>query len=118
MRFTVTLLGFSLIFASTVFSAESEKSNSVFETPKPAFTRSAPSTAPIASTLIRSGLVVSSFETPQGTLRLYLPDDEIAGDLVSGLITATPAGQTKSEKDMNLGEIASFNLVFDSKTSP
>ena len=118
MRFTVTLLALSLIFASTVFCTESEKSSSVFETPKPAFTKSAPSIAPLASTQTRSGLVVSTFATPQGTLRLYLPDDANAGDQVSGLITAQPAGQTKTEKDMNLGEIASFNLVFDSKTSP
>ena len=48
-----------------------------------------------------SSVRVAPLSVPQGTLRVYLPDDMAAGDTISGTVVAEPAGRTEAERNAN-----------------
>ena len=49
-----------------------------------------------------NGLYVTNFTTPQGLIRVNLPDVMVAGDTVSGSIYTEPTGKNETERSQNL----------------
>lgn len=47
------------------------------------------------------GVNVVTFNVPQGIIKVYLPDDMSAGDMISGTVSVKPAGSTDAEKAKN-----------------
>lgn len=47
------------------------------------------------------GLQTATFDTAQGKIRVYLPDDMAAGDTISGTVIAEPKGGTDEERRRN-----------------
>jgi len=52
-----------------------------------------------------NGLVVTKFDTPQGKIKVNLPDDMAAGDTISGTVSVEPAGNNDSARGKNQGEL-------------
>ncbi|HSS21685.1 MAG TPA: CHAT domain-containing protein [Pyrinomonadaceae bacterium] len=48
------------------------------------------------------------FTTPQGTIKVNLPDVMVAGDTVSGSIYTDPTGQNETERRQNLDELNGY----------
>src|SRR5947207_6115089 len=44
-----------------------------------------------------NGLNISTFTTPQGVIKVNLPDDMAAGDTISGTVTEEPNGKNDAE---------------------
>jgi hypothetical protein len=63
------------------------------------------------------GLNTTTFQTPQGSIRVNLPDDAMAGDTISGTVFATPSGKTDKQKAKNADELNGYVVeVQDQKT--
>ncbi|HEV2668497.1 MAG TPA: hypothetical protein VG324_26505, partial [Blastocatellia bacterium] len=58
------------------------------------------------------GLFVTTFTTPQGLIKVNLPDDMAAGDTVSGSIYPEPTGQNETERSQNLAELNGYVIDF------
>src|SRR5947209_13023671 len=54
------------------------------------------------------GLRVTPIAVPEGTLRVYLPDDIAAGDTIIGTVVAEPAGNTDAERSRNTSELDGY----------
>ena len=54
------------------------------------------------------GLYATTFTTPQGTIKVNLPDDMAAGDDVSGSIYTEPTGKNEPERRQNLEELNGY----------
>src|SRR5262249_5792964 len=52
-----------------------------------------------------NGLFVSTFDTPQGKIKVNLPDDMAAGDTISGTVDIEPAGKNDAERAQNQTEL-------------
>src|SRR5690349_12143277 len=61
-----------------------------------------------------SGVVVTDFRTPQGLVRVYLPDDLAAGDTISGTVYTEPSGGTEEEKRANAKLLQGVVVYIDS----
>ena len=59
------------------------------------------------------GLLVTTFTTPQGVIRVNLPEDMAAGDAISGTVSAEPTGQNDAERAQNLAELKRLVLVVE-----
>lgn len=57
------------------------------------------------------GLFVARLVTPQGIVRLNLPDDMAAGDTISGTVSVEPGGSSDTEKAQNTSVLTGY--VFD-----
>lgn len=57
------------------------------------------------------GLLLVNLTTPQGVLKVSLPDDMRAGDTVSGSVIPEPNGQTKEERARNRAGLNQYQLV-------
>jgi CHAT domain-containing protein len=60
-----------------------------------------------------NGLNITTFTTPQGVIKVNLPDDMAAGDTISGTVTAEPTGQNDAERAQNLAELKRHVLVVE-----
>lgn len=60
-----------------------------------------------------NGLYVTTFTTPQGVIKVNLPDDMAAGDTISGTVTAESIGQNDAERAQNLTELKRHVLVVE-----
>ncbi len=58
-----------------------------------------------------NGLNITTFTTPQGVIKVSLPDDMAAGDTISGTVTAEPTGKDDAERAQNLVELKGHVLV-------
>ncbi|MGQ0793101.1 MAG: YybH family protein [Deltaproteobacteria bacterium] len=58
------------------------------------------------------GLNIATFETPHGRIKLYLPDEVIAGDTVSAAAEILPVGLTQIETDKNRAELLLYSIEF------
>jgi hypothetical protein len=47
------------------------------------------------------GLFTATFAVPAGNIRVFLPDDMAAGDVISGTVVSEPAGATEAERQRN-----------------
>jgi len=54
------------------------------------------------------GLYATIFTTPQGVIKVNLPDAMFAGDTVSGSIYTEPTGKNETERRQNLEELNSY----------
>jgi len=61
----------------------------------------APAAGAIVTHAAEPGLHSTTFTTPQGVVRVYLPDDLAAGDMISGTVVAEPAGNNEAERARN-----------------
>jgi len=59
------------------------------------------------------GLYITTFTTPQGVIKVNLPDDMAPGDTISGTVTAEPAGQNDAERAQNLAELKRHVLLVE-----
>jgi CHAT domain-containing protein/tetratricopeptide (TPR) repeat protein len=60
-----------------------------------------------------NGLYTATFTTPQGVIKVNLPDDMAAGDTISGTITTEATGQNDAERAQNLAELKRHALVVE-----
>jgi CHAT domain-containing protein/tetratricopeptide (TPR) repeat protein len=60
-----------------------------------------------------NGLYITTFTTPQGVIKVNLPDDMAAGDTISGTVTAESTGQNDAERAQNLAELKRHVLVVE-----
>ena len=72
----------------------------------PAVAMAGQTTAGQVSQQSGEGLHVARFESPQGAISVYLPDDIRAGDTISGTVSVEPAGQTDKEREQNSGRLS------------
>src|SRR5258705_3309595 len=54
------------------------------------------------------GLYSTTFTTPQGVIKVNLPDAMVAGDTVSGSIYTEPTGKNETERRQNLEELNGY----------
>ncbi|MBC7872500.1 MAG: hypothetical protein H7Y01_00815 [Ferruginibacter sp.] len=59
------------------------------------------------------GLTTAVFNVPQGTVKVYLPDDIRQGDVISGTVTVTPEGRNEKQLQKNLAELSRYAIVFN-----
>jgi len=52
-----------------------------------------------------NGLFVTTFDTPQGKIKVNLPDDMAAGDTISGTVECEPSGKNDVERAQNQSEL-------------
>jgi len=71
-----------------------------------------------ASTETDWGLHTTIFETPEGKIKVNLPDDMAAGDTISGTVIAEPAGTTLEEKERNSDELNGYVVEVEAKDKP
>jgi|GEM_PF-3421174 len=64
-----------------------------------------------------SSLRVTPLSVPQGTLRVYLPDDMAAGDTISGTVVAEPAGRTDAERNANTSVLNGYVVDVGTKNA-
>jgi hypothetical protein len=55
-----------------------------------------------------NGLLVSTFDSAYGQVRVNLPGDMRAGDTISGTVVAEPRGNTEEERSENLAELRGY----------
>lgn len=64
------------------------------------------------------GLYVTSFTTPQGQIKVNLPDDMAAGDTISGTVVAQPTGKDETERAQNLFKINEYVIELQGQEIP
>jgi hypothetical protein len=55
-----------------------------------------------ANHISECGLHIIEFETPYGKIYVNLPDDMAMGDIISGTLSAEPAGKKEKDRDKNM----------------
>ncbi|MBK7377011.1 MAG: hypothetical protein IPJ02_16125 [Chitinophagaceae bacterium] len=66
----------------------------------------------------QKGLTTASFNLPEGTITVYLPDDIRAGDLVSGTVLAVAGGKNARQTRKNLSALKKYSIEFDGQKLP
>jgi len=61
------------------------------------------------------GLRVTPLSVPEGTLRVFLPDDMAAGDTISGTVVAEPVGNTDAERNANASTLDGYVIDVGTK---
>ena len=61
----------------------------------------------------QKGLTTLVFPTQHGTVKIYLPDDIRAGDIISGTVVADPSGNNERQRERNLVELGKYSLQID-----
>jgi hypothetical protein len=59
-------------------------------------------------TKIKWGLCTTTFQTPQGKIKMHLPDDLACGDTISGSVIAEPSGKDAKERQKNMDELSGY----------
>ena len=60
-----------------------------------------------------NGVRATVFDTAQGTVKVYLPDDIRAGDTISGTVVVDPKGKDATERARNEAEINELAVSFE-----
>ncbi len=61
------------------------------------------------------GLHTATFKTPEGKIKVNLPDDMAAGDTISGTVIAEPSGMTLEERQRNTDELNGYVVEIEAK---
>ncbi len=61
----------------------------------------------------QKGLTTAVFSTQYGNVKVYLPDDIMPGEVISGTVVAEPKGINARQIEKNLTEIKKFQLKLD-----
>lgn len=64
----------------------------------------------LTGTVYDNQMFKANFSSQQGTIKVYLPDDMAAGDMISGTVVAEPVGKNEKEKKKNLTELLKYSL--------
>lgn len=72
----------------------------------------------LTGTVYENQTFKANFISPQGTIKVYLPDDMAAGDVISGTVLAEPSGKNDKERKKNLAELLKQNLVIAGQKIP
>ncbi len=64
------------------------------------------------------GLNTTTFDTPQGKIKVNVPDDASAGDTLSGTVFAYPAGKTVKQQAKNEDELNGYVVEVQNKKTP
>lgn len=59
------------------------------------------------------GLRTATFHTANGDVKVNLPDDMSAGDLVSGTTVTLPGGNTDAERGVNASKLAGYKVAIE-----
>lgn len=71
----------------------------------------------------QKGLTTAVFETPNGQIKVYLPDDIRPGEMISGIVVAEPSGSNDRQTEKNLAALLRYQVALDGikfpvRTSP
>ncbi len=61
----------------------------------------------------QKGLTTAIFTTPQGNVKVFLPDDIRPGDMISGTVIAEPKGNNARQIERNLVELIKYSISID-----
>jgi len=64
------------------------------------------------------GLTTATFNTPNGVIKVYLPDDIRQGDIISGTVVSEPSGNNARKKEKNLAELRKYSISFNDEKFP
>ncbi|MBI2487925.1 MAG: SPOR domain-containing protein [Deltaproteobacteria bacterium] len=67
---------------------------------------------------IASGLYITTFETPKGSIKVYLPDGLAAGDTISGTVILEPEGGTEEQNSRNRNELSGYFIELEKEKIP
>ena len=65
-----------------------------------------------------AGLHSAIFETPNGTIKVNLPDDTAASDTITGSVYTEPEGKNEAEKQQNTGELSGYVVEIEKQKQP
>ena len=65
-----------------------------------------------------NGLFVTTVGTPQGNIKVNLPDDIAAGDTISGTVETEPAGKNDAERAQNQVELNGYVIELEGHKTP
>ncbi len=65
-----------------------------------------------------NGLTKISIKVKEGEIKIDLPDDMMAGDTISGTVTAVPNGKDESEKKKNTEKLNNNSVEIEKQKSP
>lgn len=65
-----------------------------------------------------SGLCITRFVTPKGSVKVYLPDGLEAGDTISATVVLEPAGGTEKQNSRNKKELNGYFLELETEKIP
>lgn len=71
-----------------------------------------------AHTASEGGAYTTTFDTPRGKIKVYLPDDMAAGDTISGTVSIEPTGRTEKEKQRSADELNGYVVELENQKSP
>ena len=77
-------------------------------TPSPAPKNTSNQVGYQVDTKTANGLFVTTFDTPQGKIKVNLTDDVAAGDTISGTVETEPAGKNDAERAQNQAELNGY----------
>jgi hypothetical protein len=64
------------------------------------------------------GLHTATFETPQGKIKVNVPDDMAAGDTISGTVIAEASGKTEAERAKNQDQLNGYVVEIENEKTP
>lgn len=67
------------------------------------------------TTITQSGLTTIAYNLPEGSIRIFLPDDIRPGDMISGKISVSPSGKNKSALEKNMAGLKKYSLRVDDR---
>lgn len=70
------------------------------------------------STATERGLHTATFELPQGSVTVNMPDDMAAGDVISGTVIAEPSGKNETERARNQDELSGYVVDIEKQRTP
>ena len=65
-----------------------------------------------------NGLRTIRFETPNGAVKMHLPDTPYAGDVISGTVIAEPAGKNEKQIKKNRNVLNGYVIEIEEKETP
>lgn len=119
--FQLNLLGFAvfLMFSSNSancikFSKSTAMRKSIFFSTVLSLFLLVPASIIWAQTIsTQKGLTTAVFNTPAGTIKVYLPDDIRPGEVISGTVLAEPIGKNAKQVEKNLSELIKYTVSID-----
>lgn len=60
----------------------------------------------------QKGLTTAVFNLPQGSIKVYLPENILPGKMISGTVIAKPNGKNEKQLENNKSELSKYSIVF------
>lgn len=78
--------------------------------------QSLPAAAQVSQTTA-DGLHIIIFKTSYGEIVVYLPEDLVGGESISGAVTALPSGKNQDKQEKNLAHLNDFSLAIGEQSA-